>query len=58
MGEAIAWWRGPGSPSVTISPSKVEPVVKNLSASAGDLGDAGSIPELGRFPGGGHGQPL
>ena len=52
MGEAIAWWRGPGSPSVTLYPSKVELVVKNLFANAGDLGDAGSIPELGRSPGG------
>ena len=31
------------------------PVVKNLSANAGD-GD--SIPELGRSPGEGHGNPL
>ena len=30
-------------------------VVKNLSASAGDVG---SIPESGRTPGGGHGNPL
>ena len=28
---------------------------KNLSASAGDIRDAGSIPGLGRSPGGGHG---
>ena len=27
-------------------------VVKNLSANAGDAGDVGSIPELGRSPGG------
>ena len=27
-------------------------VVQNLSANAGDAGDAGSIPELGRAPGG------
>ena len=26
-------------------------LVKNLSASAGDIGDAGSIPGLGRSPG-------
>ena len=33
-------------------------VVKNPSASAGDIGDAGSIPGLGRSPGGEHGNPL
>ena len=33
-------------------------VVKNLPASAGDLRDAGSIPESERSPGGGHGNPL
>ena len=30
-------------------------VVKNLPANVGDVGDAGSIPELGRSPGGGNG---
>ena len=29
-------------------------MVKNLPASAGDIGDTGSIPGLGRSPGGGH----
>ena len=33
-------------------------VVKNPPASAGDSRDMGSIPESGRFPGGGHGNPL
>ena len=33
-------------------------VLKNLPASAGDAGDLGSIPGLGRSPGGGHGNPL
>ena len=33
-------------------------VVKNLPASAGDLRDVGSIPESGRWPGGGRGNPL
>ena len=33
-------------------------VVKNLSASAGDIRDSGSIPGLRRSPGGGHGNPL
>ena len=32
--------------------------VKSLSANAGDLRDVGSIPGLGRSPGGGHGNPL
>ena len=31
---------------------------KNLPASAGDKRDMGSIPVLGRSPGGGHGSPL
>ena len=33
-------------------------VVKNLSANARDIGDAGAVPELGRPPGGRHGNPL
>ena len=33
-------------------------VVKNPSASAGDIRDTGSIPGLERSPGGGHGDPL
>ena len=33
-------------------------VVKNPPASAENAGDAGSIPGLGRFPGGGHDNPL
>ena len=33
-------------------------VVKNLSANAGVIRDTGLIPELGRSPGGGHGNPL
>ena len=35
--------------------SQVALVVKNPPASARDLRDAGSIPGLGRSPGGGHG---
>ena len=35
--------------------SQVALVVKNLPANAGDVG---LIPGLGRFPGGGHGNPL
>ena len=33
-------------------------VVKNSPANAGDRKDVGSIPGLGRSPGGGHGNPL
>ena len=33
-------------------------VVKNLPADAGDVRDTGSVPGLGRSPGGGHGNPL
>ena len=33
-------------------------MVKNLSAMQEDTGDMGSVPELGRSPGGGHGDPL
>ena len=32
--------------------------VKNPPANAGDIRDMDSIPELGRFPGGGHGNSL
>ena len=38
--------------------SQVGLVVKNLPANAEDIGDAGSIPGLGRSPGGGHGYLL
>ena len=38
--------------------SQVVLVVKNLPANAGDLREAGLIPELGRSPGGGHGNSL
>ena len=33
-------------------------VVKNPLANAGYVRDTGSIPELGRSPGGGHGNPF
>ena len=39
----FSWW-----------PSQVVLVVKNLFANAGEVWDAGSIPGLGRSPGGGH----
>ena len=38
--------------------AKVALVVKNVPARAGDVRDAGSIPESGRFPGEAHGNPL
>ena len=38
--------------------SQVALVVKNLPANAGATGDAGSILESGRLPGGGCGNPL
>ena len=37
--------------------SQVVLVVKNLLVNAGDAGDVGSISGMGRFPGGGHGNP-
>ena len=33
-------------------------MVKNPPANTGDVRDVGSIPGSGRFPGGGHGNPL
>ena len=33
-------------------------VVKNLPDNAGDIRDVGSIPGLGKSPGGGNGNPL
>ena len=33
-------------------------MVKNPPANTGDTGNLGSIPELGRSPGGGNGNPL
>ena len=38
--------------------SQVVLAVKNLHTNAGDLRDSGSIPRLGRSPGGGHGKQL
>ena len=38
--------------------SRVALVVKNPSANAGDTRNADLTPELGRSPGGGHGNPL
>ena len=44
--------------TVSIRTSQVALVVKNLPANAGVIRDAGSIPGLGRSPGGGHGNPV
>ena len=38
--------------------SQVALVVKNLTANAGDIRDEGSVPGLGRSPGGGRDNPL
>ena len=38
--------------------SQMALVVKKLPANAEEIGDLGSIPGLGRSPGGGHGNPL
>ena len=40
----------PGFPSGT--------VVMNMPANARDIRDMGSVPGSGRFPGGGHGNPV
>ena len=37
---------------------QLELVDKNSSVNVGDIRDAGLIPGLGRFPEGGHGNPL
>ena len=47
-----------GSISVFPRASQVAIVGKNPPANAGDVRDAGLIPGLGRFPGGGNGNPL
>ena len=44
--------------SVRLPPPQVALVVKNPPAVAGDIREAGSIPGLGKSPGGGHGIPL
>ena len=44
--------------AVPLPSPQVALVVKNLPAVAADLRDVGSIPGLGRFPGGGYGNPL
>ena len=41
-----------------VEASQVALLAKNPPASAGDIKDMGSVPGLGRSPGGGHGNPL
>ena len=55
IGENLHDW---GLGDVEIRASQVALVVKNLPANAGDLRDLGSIPGLGKSPGGGLGIPL
>ena len=43
---------------IHIRASQVALVVKNPPVNAGDVRARGSIPELGRSPGGGNGNPL
>ena len=50
--------RGPQITSRTCGLSQVVLVVKNLPDGAGDVGDPGSIPGSGRFPGRGQSNPL
>ena len=47
-----------GSQSLFVGASQVALVVKNPLANAGDIRDLSSISGLGRFPGGGQGNPL
>ena len=49
---------GTNIPHATHGACHVVLVVKNPPANAGDTGDPGSIPESGRSPGGGNGNPL
>ena len=41
-----------------IQASQMALVAKNLPANAGDIRDEGSVPQLGRSPGEGNGNPL
>ena len=52
-------WLFPNSSAYYLyKPSQVALEVKNPPANAGDVRDAGSIPRLGRSPGGGNSNPL
>ena len=58
--EDLAVWPSLAVPLLKLpaSVSQVALVVKNLPASAGDIGDMGLNPGSGRSPRGGHGNPL
>ena len=53
-----AWWKMFSTMPGLLWASQVVLVVKNLPTHVGIIKDAGSIPGSGRFPGGGHGNPL
>ena len=57
---SILFWRIPWTeePGGLIKGFPGGSVVKSLPANAGDTGDVGSIPGLGRSPGEGNGKPL
>ena len=44
--------------SLCFQSSQIALVIKNAPVNAEDVRDVGSIPGLGRSPGGGHGSPL
>ena len=50
--------QGSPIPGILEARTHVALVVKYLPANAGDIRDMGSIPELGKSRGGGHGNPL
>ena len=64
MSEILAVQEGSCRRNVYISPQsflgapQVVLMVKNPPTNAGDIRDMGSIPGLGRSPGGGHANPL
>ena len=49
----------PGSYQIFIDPRDIHlPSSSNSKESACNAGDPNSVPRLGRFPGGGHGNPI
>ena len=55
---SLTLWSPNFKPSGLVIIKLPMPAVKNLPASAGDIGQEGSILGLGRFPGVGKGNPL
>ena len=51
-----SFWKGWST--LDLEASQVALVIKNAPANAGDVRDVHLIPELGRSPGGEHGNPL